>query len=354
MRPAPALERWLADGGSPRARRRAGRRRSWSSSPMTRPRADGAPRIGRVLGHGAGFAPPAERSRRRCVRRRPPGRRRRRPARRGPRARHPGRRDLRSPSRRSACCTPSSAASRNPVCGRRAGTRERFAAAGARALLDDPRRRRAGRRRPRSRRVRERTRRRAGGASGRCASERARRPSRAGHGRVARHRPRDGAGVSRAPVPPSRSTTRGTRTRARRRRRWLRSAPRAMPAHGAQADVADADAVAALFAELREALGGPPDVLVNNAAVTHDGLLMMLPEAAWRPRARRRPDGRLSLLPGRAARHDRRPLGTDRQRGVARRRSSARKAPRPTRRRRADWWRSPSRSPARSRASASR
>ena len=55
-----------------------------------------------------------------------------------------------------------------------------------------------------------------------------------------------------------------------------------MPAHGAQADVADAAAVAALFAELREALGGPPDVLVNNAAVTHDGLLMMLPEAGWR------------------------------------------------------------------------
>ena len=62
----------------------------------------------------------------------------------------------------------------------------------------------------------------------------------------------------------------------------MRSAPRGMPAHGAQADVADAAAVAALFAELREALGGPPDVLINNAAVTHDGLLMMLPEAGWR------------------------------------------------------------------------
>jgi 3-oxoacyl-[acyl-carrier protein] reductase len=52
--------------------------------------------------------------------------------------------------------------------------------------------------------------------------------------------------------------------------------------HAAQADVADADAVAGLFAELREALGAPPDVLVNNAAVTHDALLMMLPESGWR------------------------------------------------------------------------
>jgi 3-oxoacyl-[acyl-carrier protein] reductase len=52
--------------------------------------------------------------------------------------------------------------------------------------------------------------------------------------------------------------------------------------HAAQADVADAAAVAALFTEVREALGGAPDVLVNNAAVSHDALLMMLPEAGWR------------------------------------------------------------------------
>ncbi|HKA87415.1 MAG TPA: SDR family NAD(P)-dependent oxidoreductase, partial [Haliangiales bacterium] len=53
-------------------------------------------------------------------------------------------------------------------------------------------------------------------------------------------------------------------------------------AHAVQADVADADAVGRLFGELREALGGAADVLVNNAAVTHDGLLMMLPESGWR------------------------------------------------------------------------
>ena len=52
-------------------------------------------------------------------------------------------------------------------------------------------------------------------------------------------------------------------------------------AHAARADVSDGEAVTRLVDEMRTALGGPPEVLVNNAAVTHDGLLMMLPEAAW-------------------------------------------------------------------------
>jgi 3-oxoacyl-[acyl-carrier protein] reductase len=52
-------------------------------------------------------------------------------------------------------------------------------------------------------------------------------------------------------------------------------------AHVARADVSDADAVTRMVDEMRAALGGPAEVLVNNAAVTHDGLLMMLPEAAW-------------------------------------------------------------------------
>jgi 3-oxoacyl-[acyl-carrier protein] reductase len=52
-------------------------------------------------------------------------------------------------------------------------------------------------------------------------------------------------------------------------------------AYSARADVSDADAVGRLFAGLREALGGLPDVLVNNAAVTHDAPLMMIAEADW-------------------------------------------------------------------------
>jgi 3-oxoacyl-[acyl-carrier protein] reductase len=55
-----------------------------------------------------------------------------------------------------------------------------------------------------------------------------------------------------------------------------------VPAHGAREDVADAEAVARLVAGVRDALGGPPEILVNNAAVTGDGLLMMLAPDAWR------------------------------------------------------------------------
>jgi 3-oxoacyl-[acyl-carrier protein] reductase len=51
--------------------------------------------------------------------------------------------------------------------------------------------------------------------------------------------------------------------------------------HAARADVADAAAVTRLFAEVRQALGGAPDIVVNNAAVTHDAPLMMMPEEAW-------------------------------------------------------------------------
>jgi 3-oxoacyl-[acyl-carrier protein] reductase len=51
--------------------------------------------------------------------------------------------------------------------------------------------------------------------------------------------------------------------------------------HAARADVADADAVATFFAAVRTALGGAPDVLVNNAAITHDAPLMMTSPDAW-------------------------------------------------------------------------
>jgi 3-oxoacyl-[acyl-carrier protein] reductase len=47
-----------------------------------------------------------------------------------------------------------------------------------------------------------------------------------------------------------------------------------------KADLADSQAVAAMFAQLKAAWGGV-DILVNNAAVTHDGYLMLLSEQAW-------------------------------------------------------------------------
>jgi 3-oxoacyl-[acyl-carrier protein] reductase len=47
-----------------------------------------------------------------------------------------------------------------------------------------------------------------------------------------------------------------------------------------KADVADAAAVGAMFDHLKRAWGGI-DILVNNAAVTHDAHLMLLTEAGW-------------------------------------------------------------------------
>jgi 3-oxoacyl-[acyl-carrier protein] reductase len=55
----------------------------------------------------------------------------------------------------------------------------------------------------------------------------------------------------------------------------------AAAAHAVKADVADADAVARMVTATAEALGGAVEVLVNNAAVTHDALVMMLNEEAW-------------------------------------------------------------------------
>jgi 3-oxoacyl-[acyl-carrier protein] reductase len=47
-----------------------------------------------------------------------------------------------------------------------------------------------------------------------------------------------------------------------------------------QADVADANAVAGLFDQLRQRWNGV-DIVVNNAAVVHDGFVMLMPEDAW-------------------------------------------------------------------------
>jgi len=52
-------------------------------------------------------------------------------------------------------------------------------------------------------------------------------------------------------------------------------------AHAVRADVADADAVGRMVAEATEALGGPIEILVNNAAVSRDALVMLLGEDDW-------------------------------------------------------------------------
>jgi 3-oxoacyl-[acyl-carrier protein] reductase len=46
------------------------------------------------------------------------------------------------------------------------------------------------------------------------------------------------------------------------------------------ADVGDGDAVAGLFAAVTEAMG-PPEILVNNAGITRDGLLMRMAPEQW-------------------------------------------------------------------------
>jgi 3-oxoacyl-[acyl-carrier protein] reductase len=50
--------------------------------------------------------------------------------------------------------------------------------------------------------------------------------------------------------------------------------------HGAVVDVADAASVAALFAQL-EAAGEMPTILVNNAAITRDTLMLRMKEDDW-------------------------------------------------------------------------
>jgi len=59
----------------------------------------------------------------------------------------------------------------------------------------------------------------------------------------------------------------------------------AVSAHGVavevvQADVADAQAVAKMFEHVKQRWGGI-DILVNNAAMTHDAVLMMLSDSGW-------------------------------------------------------------------------
>ena len=65
-----------------------------------------------------------------------------------------------------------------------------------------------------------------------------------------------------------------------------------------QCDVTDGASVDAAFAEV-EAEQGPVEVLVSNAGITDDTLLLRMSEDAFTPGRRRQPD---RLLPGRQAR----------------------------------------------------
>jgi 3-oxoacyl-[acyl-carrier protein] reductase len=55
-----------------------------------------------------------------------------------------------------------------------------------------------------------------------------------------------------------------------------------LPVAAIRADVGDEHDVERLFGEATARLGGPAGVLVNNAAVSEDGMLMLLSDASWR------------------------------------------------------------------------
>ena len=70
-----------------------------------------------------------------------------------------------------------------------------------------------------------------------------------------------------------------------------------------QADVADPAAVDAAFGEV-EAAFGPVTILVNNAGITRDGLVVRMTDEHWQRGDRHQPHRRVQHDPARDAGHD--------------------------------------------------
>ena len=100
-----------------------------------------------------------------------------------------------------------------------------------------------------------------------------------------------------------------------------------------QASVADAAQAEGLVTAAIDALGGL-DVLVNNAGITRDNLLMRLSEEDWDAGAGHEPEGSVPVHEGGSAPHAAAALRTDHQHVVGRRDKRATRGRRTTRRRR--------------------
>ena len=207
-------------------------------------------------GAGRGHAARAGDSRRQQRRRRHAGRRRRDPRRAGAPGRRPGAlgRGRAGAARRAASPTSSSAA--------RARCSPAWPSASTPTLVT-------------ARRLRSGHAGRSEGAAGMSDRQRRQRADRAGHRRLARHRPRHRAGARRARLPRDRH-----RHQRRRRAGDHRGAGRPFRLQGVKLDVNDAAGVTALVDGIVKEYGGL-HVLVNNAGITRDDLAMRMKDDDW-------------------------------------------------------------------------
>ena len=123
---------------------------------------------------------------------------------------------------------------------------------------------------------------------------------------------------------------------------------------GVVCEVTDSASVDAAFTEAEESCGGPVEVLVANAGITRDSLLMRMSDEEFDVGHRHQPRRRLPLRPPRQQGHDPAAQGPDHlhlQRRRPLRLARARPTTRPARPAWSAW---PARSPASSAAAASR